>query len=189
MRRIKYIICYPFLLFHYYSYFTCKNRNYIVEDLENYNKRWHKNISLLRLLLEDKFYRNIFYNRIEKGILLKIEKKILKPSEFLSISDKIILRGGIKWAHPYITFLNAKHIGKNFSFRHNTTIGNKFEGYNDLVPSIGDNVTVGANVCIIGNIKIGNNVIIGAGCVVVKDVPDNCIVVGNPAKIIKRVRI
>ena len=36
-----------------------------------------------------------------------------------------------------------------------------------------------------GGVKIGNNVIIGAGSVVVKDVPDNCVVAGNPAKIIK----
>lgn len=38
---------------------------------------------------------------------------------------------------------------------------------------------------IIGNVHIGNNVIIGAGSVVVKDVPDNAVVVGNPARIIK----
>ena len=36
----------------------------------------------------------------------------------------------------------------------------------------------------IGDVKIGNNVIIGAGAVVVKDIPDNAIVVGVPAKVI-----
>ena len=56
-------------------------------------------------------------------------------------------------------------------------------GRNDLVPTIGDNVSIGANATIIGDITICNNVIIGAGSVVVKDVPDNCIVSGNPAKI------
>lgn len=50
---------------------------------------------------------------------------------------------------------------------------------------IGDNVSLGANVTIIGNIHIGNNVVIGVGSVVVKDVPDNCVVAGNPAKVIK----
>lgn len=38
---------------------------------------------------------------------------------------------------------------------------------------------------IIGKINIGSNVKIGAGSVVVKDVPDNCVVAGNPARIIK----
>jgi putative colanic acid biosynthesis acetyltransferase WcaB len=46
-------------------------------------------------------------------------------------------------------------------------------------------VDIGSNVCIIGEIIIGNNVKIGAGSVVVNNIPDNCIVVGNPAKIIR----
>ena len=52
-------------------------------------------------------------------------------------------------------------------------------------PIIGDNVSLGCNVTIIGNIKIGNNVTIGAGSVVVKDIPDNAVVVGNPSRIIR----
>ena len=51
-------------------------------------------------------------------------------------------------------------------------------------PWLGDNVDVGANVVVIGGVRIGNNVKIGAGSVVTKDVPDNCTVVGNPARII-----
>ena len=38
---------------------------------------------------------------------------------------------------------------------------------------------------IIGPVHIGDNVIIGAGSVVVKDVPSNCVVAGNPAKVIR----
>jgi len=45
-------------------------------------------------------------------------------------------------------------------------------------------VTIGCHACIIGGVHISNNVTIGAGTVVVKDVPDNAIVVGNPARII-----
>lgn len=43
----------------------------------------------------------------------------------------------------------------------------------------GNNVALGANVTIIGPVHVGNNVIIGAGSVVVKDILDNCIAVGN----------
>lgn len=65
----------------------------------------------------------------------------------------------------------------------NVTIGGKSGWYE--VPIIGDNVEINAGARIIGPIRIGNNVIIGANAVVVKDVPDKCIVAGIPAKIIK----
>lgn len=50
--------------------------------------------------------------------------------------------------------------------------------------SIGDNVFVGAAVIIMPNVEIGNNVIIGAGSIVTKDIPDNSVMIGAPAKLI-----
>jgi len=44
---------------------------------------------------------------------------------------------------------------------------------------------LGAQVLIIGDIRVGNNVVVGAGSVVVRDVPDNCVVAGNPAREIR----
>lgn len=74
-------------------------------------------------------------------------------------------------------------IGRNCVIGQNTTIGGKSGWYEE--PVIGDNVHISAGARILGPIRIGNNVIIGANAVVVKDVPDNCIVAGIPAKIIK----
>lgn len=51
--------------------------------------------------------------------------------------------------------------------------------------SIGDNCYISTGVIILGNVSIGNNVTIAAGAVVTKDVPDDCVVGGVPAKIIK----
>ena len=48
-----------------------------------------------------------------------------------------------------------------------------------------DNVFIGCNSIILGGIKIGSNVVVAAGSVVTKDVPDNSVVAGNPAKVIK----
>ncbi|MGN0151057.1 MAG: DapH/DapD/GlmU-related protein [Wujia sp.] len=56
---------------------------------------------------------------------------------------------------------------------------------NSLGISIGDNVWIGNGVTILPGVRIGKGSVIGAGSVVTKDVPDNCIVVGNPARIIK----
>ncbi|WP_373033575.1 DapH/DapD/GlmU-related protein [Sulfurovum sp.] len=49
---------------------------------------------------------------------------------------------------------------------------------------IGDNVFIGASSTVLPGVIIGNNVIVGAGSIVVSDIPDNSIVVGNPAKVI-----
>jgi len=73
-------------------------------------------------------------------------------------------------------------IGSNVVLRHNTTIGNAREGGG--CPVIGDNVEIGANSVVIGEIVIGNKSVIAAGSVAVKDVPEGVIVAGNPAKII-----
>jgi putative colanic acid biosynthesis acetyltransferase WcaB len=78
-------------------------------------------------------------------------------------------------------------IGANCILRHSTTIGNKklANGSYSASPKIGNNVEIGSNVVILGPITIGNNAMIGAGSVVVKDVPEGAVVVGNPAKVIR----
>lgn len=76
-------------------------------------------------------------------------------------------------------------IGRNCHLKQCTTIGNSQRKPN-AAPRIGDNVNVGANSVLIGDISIGNNAIIGAGTVVVKDVPENSTVVGNPGRVISK---
>lgn len=51
--------------------------------------------------------------------------------------------------------------------------------------TIGNSVWIGGNVVILPGVTVGNNVVIGAGSVVTHDIPDNVVVAGNPAKIIK----
>ena len=53
--------------------------------------------------------------------------------------------------------------------------------------TIGDNVWIGGNSVICPGVHIGNNVVIGAGSVVTKDIPDWCIVAGNPCKVIRKI--
>lgn len=72
--------------------------------------------------------------------------------------------------------------GDDFTIRHGVTIGNR--GPDSLAcPVIGNNVELGANVVMIGDITVGNNVTIGAGSVVLDSIPDNALVVGEKARV------
>ncbi len=53
--------------------------------------------------------------------------------------------------------------------------------------SIGDNVWIGGNTVVCPGVHIGNNVVIGAGSVVTKDIPDWCVAVGNPCRVIRKI--
>lgn len=77
--------------------------------------------------------------------------------------------------------------GKNVTIQHQVTFaGESDENGNPVAPTIGDNCFFGAGSKCIGGVNVGRNVKVGANAVVVKDVPDNCTVVGIPAKIVKR---
>lgn len=75
-------------------------------------------------------------------------------------------------------------IGRNCNISQGVTIGVAVRGENRGIPVIGDCVYIGPGAKLIGKIRIGNNVAIGANAVVTKDVPDNAVVGGVPAKII-----
>ncbi|MCH9814375.1 MAG: serine acetyltransferase [Epsilonproteobacteria bacterium] len=74
-------------------------------------------------------------------------------------------------------------IGNNVSIGQNVTIGGTSKKYE--VPVIGDNCELAAGAVIVGPIKIGKNCVIGANAVVVKDIPDNSVAAGVPARVIK----
>ena len=65
---------------------------------------------------------------------------------------------------------------------HNVTIGAKGPSSDQNVPTIGDNVYIGAAATLLGDIDVGNNSVIGAGSVVTKSVGEGMIVAGNPAQ-------
>lgn len=94
---------------------------------------------------------------------------------------------GFYIGHYGTIVINVKaKIGKNCNITHNTTIGQANRGKLKGYPTIGDNVYIGTGAVIVGNINIGSNVLIAPNSFVNMDVPDRSVVVGNPAKIIKK---
>lgn len=90
---------------------------------------------------------------------------------------------GLRFYHWGWCIVNCKaRIGKNAVLYPGVCIGQKSE---NEVPIIGDNCIIGLGAKVIGGVRIGNNVTIAPNAVVTHDVPDNAIVGGIPAKIIR----
>ncbi|MBO8169295.1 MAG: serine O-acetyltransferase [Thermoanaerobacteraceae bacterium] len=75
-------------------------------------------------------------------------------------------------------------VGNNVTLYQGVTLGGTGKEKGKRHPTVKDNVVISTGAKVLGSITIGNNVKIGAGSVVLRDVPDNCTVVGIPGKIV-----
>jgi len=148
-----------------------------------------KGTKFVRINGKVRFERN---NRIE--CISKYETDIFSPS--LTIED------GVGFGNNcHIGCINKIQIGKNTLIGSNVLIIDHAHGNNSnnkKIPitnqklfskgpiKIGNNCWIGENVVILPGVTIGNNSIIGAGAIVTKDVPENSVFAGNPAKNLKR---
>ena len=175
----------PRLIFHLLFYFVYINK--CRDDVSvAIRHRWpHVNgsnfaLGFIFLLVWDKTYRNIFYFRI--GFWKYLIQWLAPPHNSFKIYTYADIEPGLLGVHSFATYIYATKVGRNFTIRNNVTIGKGTKG----MPIIGNNVTIYVNCVIFGDIVIGDNVIIGAGSIVNKSIPSNCVVVGNPARIVKR---
>lgn len=116
-----------------------------------------------------KMCRNLYYC-IKYGYPIKsiltcdIDLSLLPPTTTLS--------------HPFgIVICHPDQLGYGCVIQQGVTIGRKDWNSNEY-PTIGNNVKIGANAVILGDVNIGDNVIIGANSVVLLDVPNNMTIVG-----------
>jgi serine acetyltransferase len=115
-------------------------------------------------------------NRFKLFSLAKSKVTKLNREYNIDINPRSTIGPGLKIVHfTGIVIRGNCNIGKNVVIRQNVTIGDRHD--DDVGLSyIGDNVAIGANSCIIGNVRIGANVTIGAMSLVNKSVPDNTVV-------------
>lgn len=94
---------------------------------------------------------------------------------------------GLYLGHPYNITVNANAVlGNNVNLSKGITIGQENRGKRKGSPTIGDNVWIGVNATVVGNIKIGNDVLIAPNSYVNCDIPDHSVVFGNPCIIKSR---
>ncbi len=136
-------------------------------------------LNFIKACTREKAFRNLFYYRMGEYRSVFISW-LLPPEGTMHIWCPSI-GPGAHFEHSYATYLNARSIGRDFYCLQLVTLGNGNNG----APVIGDNVRIMTGATVFGGISVGNNVTIGANTVVNKDVPDNCVVVGNPARIVK----
>lgn len=184
IRKLFYLLGQVFFLPHWLLFLISKEKETIVMDLyarkgTTVGKRNTFYDLTLELLLNP-YFRTLFYFRTP-GVFSKILRIFYPKHHSFTIDVTTTVGSGLQLAHPYSTILNANSIGKNVYVNHLVTIGEK----HGKRPIIGDNVQLHAGSIVLGGISIGNNVVIGAGAVVVKNVPENATVVGNPARIIE----
>ncbi|CAH5220557.1 Serine acetyltransferase [Enterobacter cloacae] len=144
---------------------------------------WRKTIHRAIKCRDRRFYFwfriwRYFYatNKFKLYSLAKRKAINLNREYNIDINPRSTIGPGLKIVHfTGIVIRGNCNIGKNVVIRQNVTIGDRHD--NDIGLSyIGDNVEIGANSCIIGNINIGSNVTIGAMSLINKSIPDNCVV-------------
>jgi len=109
---------------------------------------------------------------------------MLRISQFFykcEIPPEVSVGEGLYIGHPYCITLNPETvIGRNCNIHKGVTIGQENRGCRKGAPKIGNDVWIGVNVTIVGNINVGDDVMIAPNTFVNHDIPSHSIVYGNP---------
>ena len=170
-------------------------KHYIRQDL-----RWvggHPYRSFISRYLFEPGFRFIVWLRITRYFFLKgkawfllfllarFRYKHLEYKFSFDISFQAQIGPGLSIAHyGYIIVSSNTIIGANCSLQPGVVFGKKLTRQTGGAV-VGDNVEFGVGSKVVGDVTIGSNVIVGANAVIVKDIPDNCVVAGVPAKVIR----
>lgn len=128
-------------------------------------------------------HRNFFQRIAHSYCYIRFKK--LQNRCGIEMNQHMKIGYGLRLPHKGCIILHPQAvIGNNCEIMQGVTLGNNILKDRDKVPVVGDDVLICAGAKVIGNVKIGNQVVIGANAVVNRDVENNVIVGGVPAKVI-----
>ena len=159
--------------------------NKFMMDLLRWKKICHiegSNYAVLaQLLWSYQEFRNLFIYRNNRKRIYRCWIGLVYPPMSTLYLETGEIGGGLFIQHGFATMVAARSIGENCWINQQVTIGYR-NGENP--PVLEDNVSVTCGAKVLGDITMHTGSLAAAGAVVVKDVPENAIVAGVPAKII-----
>lgn len=163
-----------------------KRIDYIRSDYYRFRGGQCSVLKMFIATFSDVGFRFMFWFRLSQadGLFSYFPRLVLfhlRIKHKISIERCTKIGYGFRIGHNGPVVINSSAvIGNNVTMLQGCTIGS----LNCTAAHIGDNVYIGPNVCIVENVTIGNNVTIGAGAIVVKDVPEDVTIAGNPARVV-----
>lgn len=116
--------------------------------------------------------------RCDYGCNIRVGENFFANFNFTVLDEALVTIGGNALIGPNVSIYTACH-------PLDRALRDTFAEWAEPV-TIGDSVWIGGGTTILPGVTIGTNVVIGAGSVVTKDLPDNVVAAGNPARIIRR---
>ena len=115
----------------------------------------------------------------------------LKGKHHITLEDCVTVRPYAQiWSGGTVRIGKGSEIGERcrISIANSLEIGEKVLLSPNVYITDGEGSYIGINAVIVGNVRIGRHCVVGANSVVTKDVPDYCVAVGSPAKVIKNMK-
>ncbi len=168
------------------------NYTTIQKDFYRESGKWLSGIQILKKCFSPNLHYIYWFRKAQKyrstpflGFIVRFILRHYQIKYGFQIYPETQIGEGFYLGHWGAVVINPKTIiGKNCNIAQGVTIGQQNRGKKQGVPTIGDEVWIGANAVIVGGITIGNNVLIAPNAYVNTDVFSGSVVMGNPAQII-----